>query len=185
MRGECSEGDNQAENQWLDIAFKSLTFSGESSEKLIYHLWFATGAIAGLMFTQVATLRTFFSLCGIFWSFLALFVSAVLGLVAWYCAFLRKTLCITYSVCEAEKDSLLPMTEFELNHFTNKYFSALPCVARPGLWFLLHRKHTEQRFFEQSAYWTVWQQFLLFLQEMFLILFALPLMCSFKYCRVF
>lgn len=146
MEGECNEGDKQAENQWLEIAFKSLTFSGESSEKLIYHLWFATGAIAGLMFTQIATLRTFFSLCGIFWSFLALFVSAVLGLVAWYCAFLRKTLCITYSVCEAEKDSLLPMTEFELNHFANKYFSALPCVARPGLSFLLHRKHTEQRF---------------------------------------
>ena len=28
MRGECNEGDNQAENQWLDIAFKSLTFRG-------------------------------------------------------------------------------------------------------------------------------------------------------------
>lgn len=169
----------------LEIAFKSLTLSGESSEKFIYQLWCATGAIAGLMFAQVATLRGFFSLCGVFWSFLALFVSALLGLAAWYCAFLRKTICNTYSVCKAEKDFLSYVPPHNQGHFPQRYFSSLPWVARPGLWFLLHRKQTEQSIFALSAYWTVWQLWFVFLQVFTLILFALPLIVTFKFCKFF
>lgn len=179
---KMQEIDSQrAEDQLLGIAFKSLTLSGESFDKLIYQLWIATGAIAGVISAQVSTLLDYFSVQGILGSFVCMLISAVFGLVSMYCVVVRKASQITYCVCEANKDLLCFKINIDSEHFLLRYFSALPwLVGKPGSLYLKISKKTPKLPFEQSAYWAGWQLFFLFLQALFLISSAVPLMIIFN-----
>lgn len=179
---KMQEIDSQiVENQLLGIAFKSLTLSGESFDKLIYQFWIATGAIAGVVIAQVSTLLNYFSVQGIFLSFLFMLISAVLGLISLYCVVVRKALQISYCVCEANKDLLCFKLKIDSEHFLSRYFSALPLViGKLGHWYLQKNKKPPKLLFEQSAYWAGLQLHFLFWQALLLISSAVPLMISFN-----
>lgn len=179
---KMQEIDSQiVENQLLGIAFKSLTLSGESFDKLIYHFWIATRAIAGAMLAQIATLLDLFPLWGIFLSFGSLFLSALLGLASKYCGAIRKVSQIAYRICEENEDLLCFKLKIDSEHFLSRYFSALPLViGKLGHWYLQKNKKPPKLLFEQSAYWAGLQLHFLFWQALLLISSAVPLMISFN-----
>ena len=168
------------EDLLLKLSFKSLGFTGDFYDKLIYQALLADGAIAGLIINQMDTVLRFIDPIGIKYSFYCLLGSAVLGLLALFPLFMRKSMLTIQTTLSNELTPPEPGYLFDASRFAKRYFTSLPWIIRPGLWWIQLRGIKPQQPYEKAAYWSVWQMSLVFVQAWSLAAAVVTLLWNFN-----
>lgn len=174
------QANDPYEDHLLELSYKSLAFTGDFYDKLIYQTLLADGAIAGLIINQMDTVLRFIAPIGIKYAFYCLLGSAILGLLALFPLFMRKSMLTIQTTLSTELNPPEPGYSLDVSRYTKRYFSSLPWIIYPGLWWIQLRGIKPQQPYEKAAYWSIWQMSLVFAQVWTLAAAVVTLLWNFS-----
>ena len=175
-----NQSDESFENHLLGLSYKSLAFAGDFYDKLIYQALLANGAIAGLIINQMNTVLTFFEPTDVKHCFYYLLGSAIFGLLALFCSFMRKSLLTIHNTLTNELAPPDSEYSFDATHYTERFFKPLPRFTYLSLLWIRWRGIKPQQPYEKAAYWSLQQMWWIFWQVWAMVAAAFSLLSNFK-----
>ena len=175
-----NQSDDDFENHLLKLSYKSLAFAGDFYDKLIYQALLADGTVAGLIINQMNTILSFIDPVGIKYAFYCFLISAFSGLFALFPLFMRKSMLTIQTTLSNELIPPKPGYSFDALNYAKRYFTSLPWVVYPGLWWIRLRGIKPQQPYEKAAYWSVWQMSFVFVQVWTLAIGVVTLLWHFN-----
>ena len=175
-----NQSDDAFENQLLELSYKSLAFAGDFYDKLIYQALLADGAIAGLIINQMNTVLNFFEPVDVKHCFYGLLSSAIFGLFALFCSFMRKSLLTIHNTLTNDLEPPDSEYSFDASRYTERFFKPLPWFTCFSLWWIQRRGIKPKQPYEKATYWSLQQMWWIFCQVWAMIGSAFPLLTNFK-----
>lgn len=167
------------------FSYKNITNAGQRQKKSIGITLTATGAIAAAILGQLEGIEVFVTRQGIFWCFMLLFCSSVLGVLALMVDSIRETAAASFADVQTNVlfDEFQDIGELEKSQIRmafRRIFEGLPFIYRLAGFWLARKKNIPMIPYQLSAYWASVELCLLSLQQVVLVLTILPVLLFMK-----